>query len=501
MGVLTSLSLPPYNFFFINFLTLSSFFFFLFKNLSKGSSKKLFFSYGWTFGYGYFLSNLYWISISLTFDPSFNYLIPFSIILVPAFLSIFYGLITYSFFLIGPKNILSAFFLFSFLFGFIEFIRGNILTGFPWNLIVYSLSKKITFVGIISIIGTYSLNLIVISFFSAPAILFVKRSKKEIIVCICLILTSVIFFSYGFIYQKNFLKNQKNQNSVVIRALGSNIDLDRFYKRNETESVIKELIKISNPDPKKNIFFIWPEGIIPDVYRDELNLYKDFFDNNFNKKHIIGIGINHKEIKDGSLKYFNSFSVYDSDLNLINDYNKIKLVPFGEFLPFETVLNKIGLKTLTNNYQSYSKGKNNKTVMEINNDPFTLKILPLICYEIIYSGSISNQKEFDLIINISEDGWFGRSIGPKQHFVHSVFRAIESGKYIVRSSNNGIAGIINPVGLIEKKVKFGEKGFIDFDESRNIKPTFFSKYGNKVFGLLILLYIFLIFSFNRIKDE
>ena len=106
-----------------------------------------------------------------------------------------------------------------------------------------------------------------------------------------------------------------------------------------------------------------------------------------------------------------------------------------------------------------------------------------------------------MIINISEDGWFGQSIGPKQHFVHSILRAIESGKYVVRSSNNGIAGIVNPLGVIEKKVDIGKSGYIDLKEIRKIQPTIFSIYGNKIFGFLILLYIFFIFSFNKIKNE
>ena len=128
-----------------------------------------------------------------------------------------------------------------------------------------------------------------------------------------------------------------------------------------------------------------------------------------------------------------------------------------------------------------------------------MKILPLICYEIIYSGKLFKDLNFDLIINISEDGWFGDSIGPKQHLVHSVYRAIENGKYVLRSANNGYAVIVNPIGVIEQSINFGESGYIDFIEYKKIQPTIFSKYGNKIFGLLILLYIFLIFSFNRMK--
>ena len=115
IGALSSLSLPPYNFFLINFFTFSIFFIFLFKNL-KHSNKKIFFFYGWLFGFGYFLTNIYWITISLTFDQNLNFLIPVALILIPAFLALFYGIITFVFYIFSFKNVTSAFFLFSLLF-------------------------------------------------------------------------------------------------------------------------------------------------------------------------------------------------------------------------------------------------------------------------------------------------------------------------------------------------------------------------------------------------
>ena len=224
------------------------------------------------------------------------------------------------------------------------------------------------------------------------------------------------------------------------------------------------------------------------------------FDQNFNENHLFIIGINKKVSNNGSINFFNSLSVYDNELNILDSYNKINLVPFGEFLPFESILKVIGLRSLTNNYQSFSKGKKRELV-EIEHGNFILKVLPLICYEIIYSGRLFKNSSYDFIINISEDGWFGKSIGPKQHFDHSIFRAIETGKYILRSSNNGIAAIINPIGIVEQSVEFGESGYVDLVEMRKIQPTIFSNYGNKIFGLLILLYILLIISFIRIKNE
>ena len=130
-----------------------------------------------------------------------------------------------------------------------------------------------------------------------------------------------------------------------------------------------------------------------------------------------------------------------------------------------------------------------------------MKILPLICYEIIYSGKIFTNSNFDYIVNISEDGWFGKSIGTEQHFTHSIFRAIESGKYVLRSVNNGTTAIINPMGVVEQKVDINKSGYIDLIESRKIEMTLFAKFGNKIFGSIILLYIFLIFSFKKLRNE
>ena len=496
LGALTSLSLPPFNFLIINFLTLSIFFGFLFKRLNRQFPKRFFFYYGWFFGFSYFLSSLYWISISLTFDKDFNFLIPISLILIPSFLALFYGLITLFFYLFNPKNILSAFFLFSFLFGIIEFVRGTIFSGFPWNLIVYSFSESLNFISIISVIGTYSLNLIIISFYTIPTLYILRSSNKDTVVCISLLFLSVIFFIYGILQQKKFKNYTVKENPYTIRIIGSNVSLDRFYNNTDAEDVINELISISSPEKKRKIFFIWPEGIIPNTYQDEFNLYRDITSKHFDENHLIGLGITSREIKNNKSKYYNSFSVFDHNFNLIDNYKKINLVPFGEFLPFESILDKVGLKVITNNIGSFDKGKERK-IIEIKQNSQQLKFLPLICYEIIYSGNLTKNFNFDFILNISEDGWFGKSIGPKQHFAHSIFRAIESGKYLVRASNNGIAAIINPLGQIEKKINYGVSGYIDFINRKDLDKTIFSTFGNKIFILLILLYIFLIFSFNR----
>ena len=500
LGGLTSLSLPPFNFFLINFFTLSILFIFLFKKLAVQRGRNFFFLYGWLFGFSYFLSSLYWITISLTFDPNFTFLIPIALILIPSFLGLFYGLATFIFYKLKIKKLLSSFFLFSLLFGLVEFLRGNILTGFPWNLFIYSLSENLSFISFVSIVGTYSLNLLIISFFSAPAIYILRKSKVEVFISIFMLLIPILFLYYGKLHKQKFLNSETIDNPYLIRIIGSNISLDRFYSDNQTENIINELINLSSPETNKRTFFLWPEGIIPNTYLDEFKLYKHLFNKHFNENHLIGLGISSRSLVNEKYKYFNSLSIFDSELNLLQNYNKVNLVPFGEFLPFENLLNRIGIKTITNNISSFTKGDDRK-IINIEYNLKELKFLPLICYEIIYSGSLTKDNNYDLIINISEDGWFGKSIGPKQHFAHSIFRAIETGKYIIRSANNGMTAIINPLGDIEKKIDYNKDGFIDFEKRRNFDPTIFSLYGNKIFILIILLYILLIFSFNRIKDE
>jgi apolipoprotein N-acyltransferase len=500
LGAISSYSLPPYNYFVINFITFSLFFIFIFNKKKKISNNKCFFKYGWFFGFGYFLSSLYWVSISLTFDQSFKFLIPFVIILLPAFLAIFYGLITYIFSIFYSKNVISSFLIFSTLFGIIEFIRGFILTGFPWNLIAYSFSDSVYFIQILSVIGTYSFNLICISLFTVPALLILKSSRKEIILSFFFILISVVFLIFGNLKNNEFNSLKSVKKPYIIRAISPNISLDRFYSNQDELKIINELIKLSRPEKEKSTIFLWPEGIIPDSHLGDMSIYKDLFLNNFGNDDLIIMGLNSTEKNKDKNLFFNSMAIFNNKLELIQSYNKVNLVPFGEFIPFENILSLIGLKTITNEYQSFSRG-NIREPINIKNNKINLSVLPLICYEIIYSGKLSKNKNFDYIINISEDGWFGNSIGPKQHFAHSIFRSIESGKYVIRSANNGISAVINPLGIIENKVKFGSTGHIDFSESKSIKSTLFLRHGNKIFLMLILLYIFLIFSFNRLTNE
>ena len=124
----------------------------------------------------------------------------------------------------------------------------------------------------------------------------------------------------------------------------------------------------------------------------------------------------------------------------------------------------------------------------------------MICYEIIYPGKIKKTKQSpDLVVNISEDGWFGRSIGPFQHYTKAIYRSVEEGVFIARSANKGISGIIDPNGKSLKFLEASESGNVEYKMPLFSNPTLFSNYGNKIFFLIILLYIFLTLILKKFK--
>ena len=476
LGIITSFSLPPYNLVFINFLTLPILLYILVNYVDK---KTISFFVGWVFGFGYFISNLYWITNSLTFDVNFKFIIPFALILIPLFLGIFYGLVTFLCNFFNLKNKISSILIFSIFFGGIEFLRGFIFGGFPWNLVVFSISNNLPSLQILSYIGTYSLNLLSITIFLLPVIFLFKykSSTKFLIFSLSLILV-VINFLYGNLVIKNFEKKEYDNLSSIIRVVSPNIPIERFLSNQDTEKSINELISLSDPRNLKKTIFIYPEGIITSIYLRDLKFFKDIFKEKYNINHKVILGINNISQN----KIYNSLIVLNNETELLYKYNKNKLVPFGEFLPFENFFKKIGLKKITQGYQSFS-ADDKREILEINQ----LKFIPLICYEIIYSGKINpNKNYYDFILNISEDGWFGKTIGPEQHLAHSIFRSIEEGKNVIRSTNNGISAFINPKGEIIKQIT--EKGYFDVKKIKRVNKTYFAKYGNKIFFYFVLIY-------------
>ncbi len=489
IGLVSSFSLPPYNFFFVNFFTYPLLFYILVNNFNRNLINNFF--VGWFYGFGYFLTNLYWISNSLKFDDNFENLIPLSILLIPSLLSLLYGLFTYILKFFNIKMDLSSILIFSLTMSITEYLRGSILGGFPWNLISFSLIEFVNFLQILNILGTYSFNLLVITLYSLPIIILfkIKMTKKFII-----FLVTISFLSLNIFYGNNRIEKIENTEKKMInpsiKLISPRFEIERFFIDEPIKKKINELIKVSYP-LNKEFLLIYPEGMTSISELNKLNNEFNEIPNKLlnNSKIILGITFDDGE------KIFNSLALFNKEFILEDRYDKNKLVPFGEFLPFENILSNLGLKKITQGYKSFSSSTERK-VVNLQNYSF----LPLICYEIIFSGQLSkNNDDYDFILNISEDGWFGDSIGPIQHFSHSIFRSIEEGKDVLRVANNGISAHIFSNGKIKKKLNSTEKGSIEIKSVSKVFPTFFSAYGNKIFFCLVIFYISLIFFLKKNK--
>ena len=499
LGILTIFSFSPYNLSLINFFTFS----FLLSlilivkkktqtNYRKKKSYRYFFLMGCAFGFGFFLFGNYWISISLTHDEQFKNLIFFSLILIPLFLSFFFGIAVL---IIGPfsEKSISFVLLFSLIFSLLEFLRGNILTGFPWNLISYTWSWSPELIQILSLLGTYTLSIFSITLFCLIFLFFQNKILKKNIFFLFILLSAFIF-NYLYGVTKMSSSDYQFDKKVYIKVVSPSFSL-KDYSLNSEISQINRLITISNPQKKQKTIFIWPEGIFYESNLDDLRKYQDLFLQSFSEKHLIILGVNNFKKN----KYFNNLVVFNNKLEVLSSYNKVNLVPFGEYLPFEKILSRFGFKKITQGYNSFSPG-NERPLINLG-DGFENKLaLPLICYEIIYPGKIKNKKQFpDIVVNISEDAWFGDSIGPHQHFTKAIYRSVEEGVFVARAANKGISAFINPNGKIIKSLNTGESGNIELNFPSFYQQTLFSKYGNKIFYLIIFLYMFLILIFRKFR--
>ena len=496
IGVLTVFSFQPFNLTIINFFILPILFLLAVYINKKSKStfrkkpyKKNLFIFGALFGFGFYLSGISWITNSLTFDENFKVLIPFALILIPMFLSLFLG---FTILFIGPylSYNFSSIFIFSGAIAFSDFLRAKLFTGFPWNLWAYSLSWSIEIIQILNLIGLFAFNLIVITIFTLPSFLVfrIEIIRKILILIFFLILVLILYIFGTYELKKNndYLKTVNEK--INVKIISPNFELKYGLSLGQIEERFKKLIKYSDPNINKKTIFIWPEGVFSGYSYKEILIFKSLINQKFSEDHFIIFGINKLEPITNS--YYNSLLIVNNKLEIIQQYNKQKLVPFGEFLPFGSVFKKFGLKKITEGYGSFKRGIK-QSAIKIDQ----LNILPLICYEVIFTKFIQEaNSNTNLIINISEDGWFGDTIGPNQHYAKSIFRAVEKGTFLLRSANKGISVILDNKGAAIKKLNRNEAGNIEMEvpliKSINSK-------NDLIFFILLITYLIIFYFKNK----
>lgn len=430
---------------------------------------------GYWFGVGFFLTALYWISFGVTvYIDEFLWAVPFALFGLPAFLAIFTAIIS----VIAYRFKLSIYyhFLFCVTWIFIEWVMSWIFTGLPWALIGYAFNVSEILIQPASLFGILGLSF---SGIFIGSIFYGKEFLSLRIFIASIIIISTVL--YGVIRLAN---NPTEYSKVKIRIVQPSIkqvakwDPEIFW-----ENIYKHIslsMRKGEPD-----IIIWSEAALTAPYYYE-EIYENLMTLFSKKNQFLLTGSVSDNGREGELlELYSSFIALSDTGELIFDYRKSHLVPFGEYMPLGEY---IPLKKITPGIIDYTPGKREiKYLPQLN-----LSILPLVCYEsIFYNESRVSNIDVDLIINITNDAWYGNSSGPYQHFEISRIRAVENALPMIRSGNNGISAVIDPAGRVIAKLALNEVDILDsYLPIKLGKPTLFSKLGNisvVVFILLVLI--------------
>ncbi len=432
-GALTTLAIPPYTYWWIAPITLAI----LAYNLHQQKFKKTLFLHAFLFGLGFFGTGTSWVFVSIyqfgsTSLPLAIAMTSLFVITVAAFFALpFCGL---SYFKNSVWRLLLGFPLFWVL---SEWARSWILTGFPWLYLGYGYIDT-PLASWAPVGGVLFVSLISAFISSVFCILFLKSANQKL--KLLSVITVVIFWAEGSALKSHEWTEPAGE-PINVGIVQPNIPQELKWSPEFRDPTL-EILTLLSEDLWENDLIVWPEAAIPDVYfrAEELLNQLDKQALNSNTSLITGILYDDREQQ----KYFNSLLGLGNSEGL---YFKQRLVPFGEYVPLESWLR--GLITFFNLPTSFiAAGEKNQASISIGD----YTIASSICYEIVYPALVAQQaKDSSAIITVSNDAWFGKSIGPLQHFHMARMRAIETGRYVVRGTNNGVSAIIGPDGSIKQQ--------------------------------------------------
>jgi apolipoprotein N-acyltransferase len=289
--------------------------------------------------------------------------------------------------------------------------------------------------------------------------------------------------------------------NVKLRIMQPNLQQDvRFNYAAKAEVMQKYLAlsdRASGPQStgvRDASILIWPESAFPFFLTREADAMAQIADLLPKGTILITGSVRAPDLPPGVrvTRAYNSIYAIDHDGSVLSIYDKLHLVPFGEYLPFQDWMEKLGFEQLTKLPGGFIPGTRRRT-MEIPNAP---RALPLICYEAVFPGNVAERDDRPgWVINLTNDGWFGISTGPYQHLQQARLRAIEEGLPVVRAANTGISAVIDPLGRIVARLGLGIEGVLDSSLPSALAPTIYARIGD--IPAAVIVAAALIFSLRR----
>jgi apolipoprotein N-acyltransferase len=449
------------------------------------------FGTGWWFGFGYFVAGLYWIGMALFVEADkFAWLLPFAVLGIPAGLAIFTGLgaaLARALWTNGPVRILA----FAVGLTVSEFLRGTILTGFPWNSFGYALANVSYLAQGASLVGLWGLTLVALGVFASPATIADARDRTAHPYAPVAIAFLVVLLLGAYGWHRLANHEIGTVEGVRLRLMQPNISQNLKWQPEQRPAVMRRYLTLSDQatSPERQgvkdiTHLIWPESAFPFFLDREPQALAQIGELLPPGVSLITGAIRLDAPLPGAKdpRVFNSIRVLRDDGAIVATYDKVYLVPFGEFLPFQSLLESVGLQQLTRVRGGFNAGAARR-LLRI---PGLPPAAPLICYEAIYPGyAVPRGERPRWILNLTNDAWFGITPGPYQHFAQARLRAIEEGLPLVRVANNGISAIVDPLGTIVNMLPLGSDGLIDGALPQALEETVYARHRNGPVLLLV----------------
>lgn len=478
LGVLASLSVPPLYAAPLLWLAFPGLFWLLAGARTGWSA----FLTGWAFGFGFFVPGLYWVSWALTVEPRFFWMIPFAMAGLPALLGIFTGLAGLAFHGLrragwgGPLAL-------AVVWGLAEWLRGHILTGFPWNLIGYTWVGWLPVLQGVSVIGIYGLSVLTVAAATLPATLAGPRRQGWAATAAGIVLFLAIAAWGAWRLSGD---DSATVPGVTLRLVQPNISqADKWSGDKRIENFNKQLAMSAAPGIEHVTAVIWSETAVPFTLSWEPEAQKAL--GAILPQGALALVGATRATPYGTepLEAWNSIYAVDRAGTVLATYDKAHLVPFGEYVPFHSFLKQFGIEKITAGSVDFSPGPGPRTI----DLPGLPPVSPQICYEAIFPGAVVDPAapRPGWMLNVTNDGWYGLTSGPHQHFAIARTRAVEEGLPLVRAANTGISGVVDSYGRVKGEIALGEAGILDAALPAALPETPYTRWGEAGFWLLLVL--------------
>ena len=450
---------------------------------------------GWLAGVGYFGLGVWWVAEAFLVDAANQgWMAPFAVAALAGGLSLFWGVAGVIYRALAPKGPLRVL-VFAGALAAMEWLRGHILTGFPWNLPGETWAAGSAPSQAVAMVGAYGLTWITLAI-AAGLTVVLEGAKGRNVARIAAAVLAGLYLGGALILMRPAAEGP----GVTVRIVQPNIPQESKYDAAAFSSILDRYLTLTERPPQQKgakvaDVVIWPEGAIPAAANDYLA------PGTWTRRAIAGALGHNQTLLVGAYRiesapkadiYYNSLIAVgwgEETLEVKGVYDKYRLVPGGEFLPFDALLDKLGIKTLVHVGDGFTPGPRPQPLVL----PDLPTVQPLICYESLFPGLVQSVAPNDMgkrplwIVNVSNDAWFGATSGPLQHLNLASYRAIEEGLPMVRATPTGVSAMIDAHGRTIARLDPGRVGVIDAALPAAGGPTLFSRIGDAALAVMLLV--------------